>query len=1080
MENRKILITGAGGVASGKVVGDIINEQKEKTGQMGQHLVLVSGRSRAERFAQDLSFFCDGEILMWPDDEGPFIKYEARNQDQNVQRAKIIRRLETEPNLVLVAPASGGVVRLPAKEDYKREAIILETNKEISLEDFRDRLVVLGYEREEVVENPGQFSVRGGIIDIFVPWGDDPYRVEFFGDEIESIRCFDAESQRSIERVDSLKILPMGKGENQGDLTDHIWDYMDKPTIIIEDEGRIREHLELREKELWNDFEFLLEKGQADKEEAKWITGMSDLEQSYNMPCVYFIQTFAKQINGNETFSEIRSFRYLPVTKYNNHIELFRKDLHEYVEKGNQVIIACSSERRLESLTQLVREESLTGKVSLKEGNLSSGLITDNNCIISDGDIFDSKKISGRKKHKSFKSGKKIHSFTELKVGEYVVHENHGIGIFQGIEELYNLGVHRDFIKIKYQGHGVLYVPVEQMDEVQKYIGSEGKAPKINKLGSDEWRRTKQRAKKAISDMTDELVELYAKRKAERGYAFSEDTVWQQDFEDSFPFEETEDQLKSIEEIKADMEEERPMDRLLCGDVGYGKTEVAARAIFKCLIEGKQAAMLVPTTILASQHYNNLKERFKDYPFKIELMSRFRSEKELEEIAKKIKKDKVDFVIGTHRLLSGDVEFYDLGLLVIDEEQRFGVAHKEKIKKLKTGVDVLTLSATPIPRTLNMSLTGIRDMSLITEPPEERYPVQTYVMEQDEDLIREIITRELDRGGQCFLVYNRVRGILRIAEMVRRLVPEARVGVGHGQMSEKALEEVMDNFVSGETDVLVATTIVESGLDIPNANTMIVLDADKCGLSQLYQLRGRVGRSNKIAYAYLMYQKEKVLTEIAEKRLKAVREFTEFGAGFKIAMRDMELRGAGNVLGAEQSGHMLDVGYEMYARMVEEASRRARGEIVYEKKDDFTVELKTEAGIPSWYISDYGIKLSMYKRIADIETPADKDDVMAELSDRFGTPPLETRNLVYVSCIRSLAARAGLSRLFEHNGRVNMVLDSDNHSMVYAIMKVNEAKGDQVFFHGGQPPYLSFAYTKNSKLEKTLEILTILADNQSM
>ena len=1080
MENKKILITGAGGAASAKVIGDIIKENRDRTGVTGQYLVLMSGRSRAERFAQDLSFFCDEEIVLWPEDEGPFIKYEARNQDQNVERARVLKRIASEENLIVLAPASGAIMRLPERGEYEKETINLEINGEVPFDGLKEKLHSLGYERVEVVENPGQFSVRGGIIDIFVPWGDDPYRIEFFGDEIESIRSFDAESQRSIEKVESLKVLPMGRGEKSSAYKDYVWNYMNSPKVIIEDESRIREHLELREKELWNDFEFLVEKDQAQKEEAEAITGMADFEKVYELPMVYFLQPFTKTIKGVETFSEIQSFKYLPVTNYNNHVELLRKDLHNYTEQGYEVVIAASSERRLSTLSQLVEEEGLTGKVKVKEGYLSSGMITGKLCVISDGDIFDSKKISGRKKHRSFRSGKKLKSFTELKVGEYVVHENHGIGIFQGIQELNNLGVTRDFIKIKYQGHGVLYIPVEQMDEVQKYIGNEGRPPKINKLGSDEWRRTKQRARKAVSDMTDELVELYAKRKAERGYAFSEDTVWQHDFEDAFPYEETDDQLKSIEEIKADMEEEKPMDRLLCGDVGYGKTEVAARAIFKCLIEGKQAALLVPTTILASQHYNTLKDRFKDYPFTIELMSRFRSEKEMTDVAEKLKKGKVDFVIGTHRILSGDVEFNDLGLLVVDEEQRFGVAHKEKIKKLKAGVDVLTLSATPIPRTLNMSLTGIRDMSLITEPPEERYPVQTYVMEQDEDLIREIITRELDRGGQTFVVFNRVRGILRIAEMIRRLVPEAKVAVGHGQMSEKTLEDVMNSFVSGETDVLIATTIVESGLDIPNANTMIVLDADRCGLSQLYQLRGRVGRSNRIAYAYLMYQKEKVLTEIAEKRLKAVREFTEFGAGFKIAMRDMELRGAGNVLGAEQSGHMLDVGYEMYARMVEEASRRARGEIVHEKKDDFTVELKTQAGIPSWYIPEYGIKLGMYKRIADIETLEDKEDVIDELKDRFGEPPRETLNLINVSCIRSLASKVGLSRLYEHNGKVNIMIDPENHNLVYAIMKVNEALSGEVTFHGGREPFISFDCRKDSKLEKTLEILTILADNQSM
>ena len=1081
--NKRTAITGTGGSASAKVIRDLLS--KEEQGFERQCLVIVSGRSRADRLAQDLSFFCDQEIHILPQDEDVLIKYDARNQDSELERAKILKSLRENTGSVVVAPASGALRKYPKPADYEKNALSISVGNELAPDKVKESLVLMGYESVDLVYGPGQFAFRGGIVDIFTPYAPDPFRIEFFGDEVDGIRTFEVNTQRSIEALESVDVFPASTTmpEEGAEETFHLWDYMNSsngnpPLVVIEDPDRVHDYLELREQELWNDLEYLIEKDRATKEDGKKITGIKDLEYLYSLPEVVFLQPFAKSIKGVDTLDELKSFNYLPVTNYNGHMDILRKDMSDWGKRGYKVTIAVSSERRVETLGEFIKDGGFDSFAEIREGSLSSGLIvTDESgggqCYISDGDIFDTSKVLGRKKKKSSSRGKKLQSFTELKPGEYVVHDEHGIGVFQGIVELETLGTVKDCIKIKYQGSAVLYVPVESMDEVQKYIGSEDKAPKINRLGSDEWNRTKQRARKAISDMTDELVELYAKRKAEQGYAFSEDTVWQKDFEDDFPYEETEDQLQAIGEIKADMEKTEPMDRLLCGDVGYGKTEVAARAIFKCLIEGKQAAMLVPTTILASQHYDTLKDRFKNFPFKIELMSRFKSDKELEQTAKDLAKGKVDFVIGTHRILSKDVSFKDLGLLVIDEEQRFGVAHKEKIKQMKTGIDVLTLSATPIPRTLNMSLTGIRDMSLITEPPEERYPVQTYVLEQDDSLIREIINRELDRGGQVFLVYNRVRGILKVAEKIQALVPEAKIAVGHGQMGEKTLEGVMKDFVAGDTDVLVATTIVESGLDIPNANTMIVLNADRCGLSQLYQLRGRVGRSNRIAYAYLTYQKDKVLTELAEKRLRAIREFTEFGAGFKIAMRDMELRGAGNVLGAEQSGHMLDVGYEMYSRMVDEAARRVRGEKVPEKRESFTLELKTIANIPRWYISEENIKLAMYKRIADIEGQEDAEDVMDELMDRFGDIPSETMNLIKVSRIRHLASTLGIARIYEQQDRVYITLGKDNPINPYIIMSLGETYGPNVFYHDGKESYLSFS-KEEDKLDMTLSILELI------
>ena len=673
-----------------------------------------------------------------------------------------------------------------------------------------------------------------------------------------------------------------------------------------------------------------------------------------------------------------------------------------------------------------------------------------------------------------------MQSFSDFKTGDYVVHENHGIGKFLGIQALEVQGEQKDYLKIKYSGTDLLYVPVEQMDIVQKYIGSEGIAPKVSKLSGDEWKVAKTRAKLAIAEMTEELIKLYADRKASKGYAFSKDTVWQKEFEAYFSYQETDDQLTSIEEIKKDMESNLPMDRLLCGDVGYGKTEVAARAIFKCISEGKQAAMLVPTTILANQHYNSLKDRFSNFPFNIDMLSRFRTDKQQEKIIDGLKRGSVDFVIGTHRLLSDDIKYKDLGLLVIDEEQRFGVAHKEKLKQLKSNIDVLTLSATPIPRTLNMSLTGIKDMSLITEPPSDRYPVQTYVLEQDDIVMREIIARELDRDGQVYIVFNRVKGINRLAEKVQSLVPDAKIVVGHGQMNEKSLESVMQTFISGKADILIATTIIESGIDIPNANTMIVIDADKCGLAQLYQLRGRVGRTDKIAYAYLMYQKNKVLTEVAEKRLKAIKEFTEFGSGFKVAMRDLEIRGAGNVLGAEQSGHMMNIGYELYCKLVDDAVRKAKGESVPEQVDEINIELDVAANIPNWYIDNETLKLQMYKKIATVSTREDSEEIIDELLDRFGDLPKETLNLIAISMIRALSANVGVCNIHEQAGKVVIYFAQDNALKAYALMKASEKFGSKIFFHGGNEPFIRLSVARKERLDSIIDLLEIISDNKDI
>ncbi len=1134
MEKGIVCFSGVSESRSIPVISRLIEEE-------GQSLIITAGTARAERLASDLSFFSGREITVMPGEEGFFLRYDARDHEKLAGRLRALKALRTDKNAVVVAPALAALKKMLPPEFFQAAAMEIKLGEEYSPEELRKSLVYMGYEHEELVESPGQFSVRGGILDVFPPDSDSPYRVEFFGDEVDSIRTFDPENQRSMEGVSVVTIYPAeqliidrdmfsaaaeklkgaydrqirklshGSLENESavenlekrknELSEYIesasniqllesyisyftdeparlWDYMLSGRLIIDDPDRIYEHVDALNKELSADFEVLLARGEAVPEDAGLIPDKADIIKAYKGRDTALITPFPKAVKGGENLAAVYNIQSRQIPSFNGHLEVFASELKNYVKNGYKITISASGKERMESIREYVEREGIRGDITFKEGSLSAGMDfpQEKVCYISDNDIFPGHRTGKRRKKKG--PGTKISSFSDMRKGDFVVHENHGIGKFLGIEQLTVQGEKKDYIKIKYAGDDMLYVPVEQMDIVQKYIGADGITPKINRLSGGDWKATKARAKAAIAEMAEDLVNLYAQRKMEAGYAFEKDTPWQREFEESFPYTETDDQLKAIEEIKEDMEKPVPMDRLLCGDVGFGKTEVAARALFKCVGEGRQAAVLVPTTILANQHYYTLKERFERFPFKVEMMSRFRTEKQQEQIADKVAKGQIDLLIGTHRILSKDVKFKDLGLLVVDEEQRFGVAHKEAIKKLKSNIDVLTLSATPIPRTLNMSLTGIKDMSVIEEPPEERYPVQTYVLEQDDSVLREIINRELDRGGQVFVVYNRVRGIRRIADKIASLVPEARIATGHGQMNEHALEDIMLKFIGGEYDVLVATTIIESGIDISNANTMIILDADRFGLSQLYQLRGRVGRSNRMGYAYLMYQKDKVLTEVAEKRLKAIREFTEFGSGFKIAMRDLEIRGAGNLLGSEQSGHMMNIGYELYCKLVDDAMRRLRGEIVNENKEEVTVEIKAPANIPDWYVDNEMLKLQMYKKIASIATESDMEDMIDELLDRFGELPKETLNLVKISRIRALAEELSVTRIYEQGGKVFAALASKNPVGPFALSQASEAFGMRMLMHAGKEPYIQLKTEPREKLDDIIELLQILYDNR--
>ncbi len=1129
-------VFGVSGSRSAYEASEIIKKNK------GKYLIITASEGRAREMAEDVSFFAGRKTMFLPHEDNFFLGYEARDHEQLMRRLNALHFLRTDDSAVIVAPVSAAIKKTVPHKVFEDEKIVLKRGCSQDLEELKESLTRLGYERLPIVESRGSYSIRGDIFDVFTPEAEDPFRVEFFDDEIESIRTFDVDTQRSLGQLKEITIGPaeqmisdrdvfqkaaakirkeydqqINKLSGSEDHTDavralekrrdtllgyiedmtniqllenyvrffydkpeYLWDYMGSGTVIIDDIDRISEFLDAREQELKEDFQTMLEHGEVIPEDEALITGNADLMNAFDSREIYVLAPFAKKLRGIDRFKETRDVESRQMTSYNGQMDVLLQEIKSYRKQGYDITITASTAEREKNLKEFITREDLYSGVKIKRGILTEGaLIADDKvCFISDHDIFGESRRAAAKRRKH-KEGDVLRDYSDLTEGDYVVHENRGIGKFLGIQKLSVEGKEKDYLKIKYSGTDMLYVPVERFDLVQKYIGSEGAAPRLSKLGGNEWKLTKERAKAAIAEMTDELVDLYAKRKMKKGFAFAKDDIWQKEFEDRFPFVETDDQLRAAKEIKQDMEKPESMDRLLLGDVGFGKTEVAARAVCKCILSGKQAAILVPTTLLADQHYYTLKERFASLPCRVEMMSRFRTDQENKATAEAISKGAVDIVIGTHRLLSDDVRFKDLGLLVVDEEQRFGVAHKEKIKQLKENVDVLTLSATPIPRTLNMSLSGIKDMSLISEPPEERYPVQTYVMEQSDQLIREAILRETERGGQVFIVFNRVRGISVVAKRIAAIVPEVRIAVGHGQMNEHALEKVMLSFVEHEVDVLIATTIIESGIDIQNANTLIVLDSDRFGLAQLYQLKGRVGRSNRIAYAYFMYEKDKVLTELAEKRLRAIKEFTEFGSGFKVAMRDLELRGAGNLLGSEQSGHMMNIGYELYCKLVDEHIRKLKGEKIDEDQPESQIDIRVSANIPDWYIEDEAIKLDMYKRISFIRTFAEESDIIEELKDRFGDVPRETRDLIKIARIKGMADELRVKRVYEVDKHIIMSFDQFSHITAESIVAINAEFGVRSFIHGGNKPYVRLFVNPDKRLDDTIRLLVLLKGDKA-
>ena len=1042
-------------------------------------VIAFSSEEKAKKAYDEYRLFTDG-VYLYPARDLLFYHADIKGNVLTDQRMQVLRALtgkEEGESVTVITTMDAFLDGLPRPEELSESRIMLSPGDVLDFTKFQERLVSLGYERESQIEGPGQFAVRGGILDIYPLTEELPVRIELWGDEIDSIRSFDVESQRSVENLQEITIYPASENWRDGMETVSFLEYFprEKTILFLDEPHRLQEMSEEVENEYFHSRESRIDAGMEEPEEEQLkVFQTKDIIGKMNQYSGFGMTTLESKC-GLFSVRGTYSIQVKGVNPYNNSFELLTRDLKRLKRSGYRVVLLSGSRTRAKRLAEDLRDydlssfysEDMERQVSPGEIMVSCGYVAEGYeypmlkfMVISETDIFGRKK---KKKKRKRYEGQKIQDFAELKPGDYVVHENHGIGVYNGIEKIEVEKVVKDYMKISYAEGGVLYIPVAQMDLIQKYAGADAKKPRLNKLGTVQWGKTKSQVKKAVQAVAEDLVKLYVARQRGEGFVYGPDTVWQQEFEEMFPFEETEDQLQAIEDTKHDMESAKIMDRLVCGDVGYGKTEIAIRAAFKAVQEGKQVVYLVPTTILAQQHYNTFVQRLKDFPVRIDLLCRFRTAAQQKKTVEDLKKGLVDIVIGTHRVLSKDVGYRDLGLLIIDEEQRFGVAHKEKIKKLKENIDVLTLTATPIPRTLHMSLIGIRDMSVLEEAPHDRMPIQTYVMEYNDEMVREAITRELSRGGQVYYVYNRVSDIADVAGKIQQLVPEANVSFAHGQMHERQLEDIMYDFINGDIDVLVSTTIIETGLDIPNANTMIIQDADRFGLSQLYQLRGRVGRSNRMAYAFLLYRRDKLLKEVAEKRLAAIREFTDLGSGIKIAMRDLEIRGAGNLLGEAQSGHMEAVGYDLYCKMLNEAVRKLKGG---EEEEIFntSIDLNIDAYIPDSYIRNEYQKLDVYKRIAAIESEEEMDDMMEELIDRFGDIPKKVQQLLHIAALKGLAHEAYVTAVEQKGEAFKFTMYEKAKIDVQKIPSLLGKYRNSLTFKAEEIPY--FMYQKRGKSGK--------------
>ena len=1088
-------------------------------------IILVTyNEIQARKLVENIKYFTD-KVVLFPKKEILTYDYIAESKDLPYERIEVLNKIYENKNIIIVTTIEAIQQKIISKEKLYQNTLQFEIGKRCDIEEIKQKLVDLGYARYELIDGRGEFSIRGGIIDISIN-ETTGVRVELWGDEVDSIRYFNIVSQRSTSQIDKIKVFPAHEyilekpveevckeidEKNESDIEEikngnyiskvnryfdafyekqeTILDYLDDRYLVFLDEPQ---KIETRSFTLKEETErlikALIEKEKIIPQSLQNLENFDETKQKINKRKVIYVEKL-----NSSTKSNIERFnlKYRTLAYYKSGIDLFINDIKNFLKDKKDVYIIVDMKEKVSKIEKLLKENEINARI---EDNLDKTIITKSNqanvvitvgkltegfesydleqVVIVANELVEADRRKRKYKSEEFKQGEKV-VFADLKVGDYVVHRTYGIGIYIGVNTIKADGTIKDYIKIKYAGDDILYIPTNALDSIRKYVGAEEQGLKLNRLGSKDWEKTKTRVKNNLRLVAKELIELYARREKSRGHMFSKDSEWQKEFEGRFPYIETDDQLRCIDEVKSDMENEKPMDRLLCGDVGYGKTEVAIRAAFKAVMDGKQVAYLVPTTVLAKQQYETFRDRMKDYPITVELLNRFRTTKDKNRIVKELKLGDVDIVVGTHKLLGKDIGFKDLGLLIIDEEHRFGVKAKEKIKEYKTNIDVLTMTATPIPRTLHMSVVGVRDMSVIYEPPQNRKPVQTYVLEYDEEVIKEAITKELEREGQVFYIYNRVEDINMKADFISRLVPEARVSFAHGRMTGSEIEEIMEDFVDGKTNVLVCTTILESGIDIPNANTIIVENADRMGLAQLYQIRGRVGRSERQGFAYITYKKDKILAEEADKRLKAIKEFTEFGSGFKIAMRDLEIRGAGSLIGEIQHGHLEEVGYDTYCRLLDEVIKEEQG-IEVKPEYDIQIDLNVTSFIPDEYISDSNQKIEIYQDIALCKNEEDIQDVIDELIDRFGNIPSEVEKLLEISRIKQMAKENGIIKIASKMNGVVFTYDNDlfDPSCVQAFIKMY---GNRIRFSPGIKPMITLKMPSNVEDEILKEVKDFLS-----
>lgn len=1114
-DNTKSLLTGLSGSANTLFFAGLLGKKQ-------QILIVENTNFHANQTFDDLNRVLDENLVhLFPVEEGIATEAAIGSYDSLAQRLDALNFLNSDEAGIVVTSVAGLEYVISSPEEFNEAKITFKKDADYELTSLPEMLTAMGYERQSIVAKPTDFAIRGDIVDLYPLNLDNPIRIEFFGDTVDSIRYFDESTQLKINDIDSVEVISAtdrivrlnelpeiaskietdlqtilqktDSEELQKNLTENISPIIEKlkqriipeklgvfVDYVYQEKHSILDYLDNDDVLIFNDYNRLIDQmNENAQDQETWLT--AQMEMGKALPNQAIRQRFMNVIKGDAhqqiylsmlqkslgklKLDQLVNLRVRSIPKFFSQMPLIRSEVNRWQKENNTIVFLIENNHRIQNIQNTLADFEVKatynrdGQIEknatqIIHGSLANGFeFNDENLVvISEAELFN--KVSKKRRRPTLNNAERIKSYNELKPGDYVVHVNHGIGKFTGIQTMEVDGKFQDYITVEYRDGGTIYVPVTQLNLVQKYVASEGKTPKVNKLGGVEWQKTKSKVQNSIEDIADDLIDLYAKREAEVGFAFSKDDEMQREFEDSFAYPETPDQIRSADEIKHDMEQKRPMDRLLVGDVGFGKTEVALRAIFKAVENQKQAAFLVPTTILAQQHFETMQERFAQFPVNVAILSRFQTAKQVKETIKSLKNGTVDVVVGTHRLLSKDVEFKDLGLLIVDEEQRFGVKHKERLKELKSQIDVLTLTATPIPRTLNMSMLGVRDLSVIETPPSNRYPIQTYVMEQDASAIASAINREMERNGQVFYLHNKVDDIERTVAQIEALVPDARVAYAHGRMTEVQLEGVIYDFLQGEYDVLVTTTIIETGVDMPNANTLIIENADRYGLSQLYQLRGRVGRSNRVAYAYFTYKPNKVLTEVSENRLEAIKNFTELGSGFKIAMRDLSIRGAGNLLGKQQHGFIDSVGYDLYMQMLTNAVNKKRG-VKEQKTVDSELNLKIEAYIPSDYIDDDRQKIEMYKRIKLIDSKESIKEVQAELIDRFGEIPEQTEALIRISYIKSFLDHSQVESLMRKNDQLILILSVDISSQLsgedifkalsFTNMKANVKQVDDKF-----------------------------------